>query len=167
MLLEIDDTIIKELENNPSREFIKGLELLALAAEEGKHFVIGSFAVLKSLSQFEGLSDIDRKIFKQISKKRATIGAVYDQVQGYVKVTTDTGSRIVKQDSPANNEKVIYEVSINFFDDSRKIAELSLVVENKSDGVFYEKVVRKYIKEQNIGLEILSHIVPGGGINNL
>lgn len=163
MLLEIDDTIIKELESNPSREFIKGLELLAQAAEEGKHFVIGSFTVLKSLSQFEGLSDIHRKIFKQISKKRATIGAVYNQVQGYAKVTADMSSRIVKQDNQANDEKVIYEVSINFFDNSRKIAELSLVVENKSDGVFYEKVVRKYIEEKNIGLEFLLNIVAGGG----
>lgn len=162
MLIKLDKSVLNGLETNNYKVIKKGLELIAIAVEEGKHFVIAEREVLIKIIDSPRINEEAKYIYSQLLKKYSSIAAIVDYVTTYILVVDQKQAKVCTQSRDIQG-KPIYQVSISYFDKTEKISRLNLVCENIEDCVFYERLANKYIEEKAYGIGINIEKVPGGG----
>lgn len=158
MLIKIDESVVSDLESITQKE-IEALEYISLAMREGKHIVIAEYNTLKKLIKLVQLSDNCRKVYNNILKRYAIIKGIEKYVNGYILVVS--GDNLILRTEYEN--KIVYNVSLDYFNDSEKILPLHIVSEDESDCKFYESIARKYIKEKEYGINLNIRCIHGGG----
>lgn len=162
MLIKIDKSLVDNQQNAQkwSDEIIFTLENLALAAREGKHFVIAERETLKKIIECPDLNRNQKAIYKTLLNKSAEFREYLSIVSKYIEICQPCPYPHIDSSSG----KDIIKVSPKFFDDSETIQKTILLCENSEDTIFYEQITNFYRFRQKIkGIRIDFEPRGGGG----
>ncbi|MFD1359089.1 hypothetical protein ACFQ4X_14310 [Fictibacillus halophilus] len=167
MLIKLDDSLIICLKNdldnfNHFSPEIKSLNNIAKAYYEGYHVIsVDSIELLEMLVQIDVLEEVSKRIYQSLLDKFVFLPAYEEFCSDYILVKGNdfNFSRI------ENKQQCIFEVPLNHFSVLQSISATSLVSEDLSDCLFYEKLAKKYIQENknHINFNLSLSPTPGNG----
>ncbi len=156
MLIEIDESILKEVERN-SKDVFKSLDLLAQCTREGHHLVYAEIKLLRVLSLINELSDDANATYAALINRMAMLKKVKANISDYIVCYIDSESKgIFKKDSAV-------WIPLDWFDSSIKIQPTMLVAENDSDCELYSVIGKLFSATKNLPTGISFVDMPGGG----
>ncbi|MEN3772095.1 hypothetical protein [Priestia megaterium] len=166
MLIKIDDTIIQYLEKNyqsldSQSQEIKSLNNIAKAFYEGYHTISASLEVLEFLTKLDILEYTSKYVYSHLLSKFTFLPAYESFCTDYILVKgSDLNFSRIETD---NN--CIFEVPLKYFTGFMAAGPTTLISEDISDCIFYEKLARKYIEEnrQRININLCFDHTPGNG----
>lgn len=158
MVIKLDESILEE--KTFSKNVISALDNIAFSMREGNHIVFASKKVLSNIIKRKELEKKSLVTFNYILRHRNGISAAQKYVEAYILVVKGNGK--VERDED-NEKKIIYKVPIENFKTYNKLSPALLVGEDESDCDLYKAICNKYIKENNIGVNIQLGEINGGG----
>ena len=167
MLIKIDDSIIDIINNvntHKASKEINALNNLALAYREGHHMLIGSREVLEALKKCPLLNYLALRSYGYLSSRISFLYNYQNILQYYIIVTANT----IKVSRKLHDDKVIFEVPLEYFDSIYKLNPTSLVSEDISDCEFYFKLGKRFVTDKLNKYSIKMKFIyeNGGGENS-
>lgn len=141
MVIEIDNSILMYLKNNPdistiSNEFM-ALKDLLMSYQRGYHIIIASVDILEFFIQYDKFGDTEKKISQHLLDKRYSFAKYYNDISTHLIVYKN-------ECEIAKNKHYAIDLS-----ELTKIDKSVLICEDMSDCDFYISLVNKMIKEKN------------------
>lgn len=168
MLLKIDDSLIKYLEDHSSEpdlivKEVQALNNLSLAHRDRKHILIGTLNVVEFLKDFSPLDESAQRIFSNLYRKFSFMGG-YEEIFDSQILIKSREYRFLRN---TLNDKVIFQVPITDFFDIESINKTALIGEDRTDCEFYEGLAKQYLLENygNSSFNLNFHHENGGGVN--
>ena len=162
MLIVLDDSI-----TNLSRDFTpneyRSLNNIASAAEQGKHFILGSSSVLEFLISNHTIDYSSRRTYKKILASRSQIAQILDYVSMIVRVTTTVIQ--IEKELNEKSETTTVLVPLHYFDDFSKVDNCHLLCEDLFDCGFYKTLTNYVISQNNNPFSFDLKMANGGGQN--
>lgn len=157
MLFFLDNDIISKKDDSS----ILAIQNFAECIESGRHIIIGSRGLLKSLYELDKLSPVSRRIFKMLYHKVTQFGIFKERITTYIHIS-GTIKEVIKLETDKN---VIYKMPLSIFSNSKNLQETKLLCEDLLDCDFYQDLTEYYINKNNLGGTIGFEKINGGGLN--
>ena len=155
MLFYLTNSLIVDKINPQFLDIRKAVRYIAMSVMESKHLLRGDYRVLEYLEEeFQNDKEIF-PIFHQLVSKYSTY-TVPNDICHYVEVIL-TGFADIEKDGHQ-----IKQIEYSFFDDSKKVQNMTLVAEDIADCALYEYVLKWYINHNNLPYNY-SFTPQGGG----
>ncbi|WP_282154813.1 hypothetical protein [Cytobacillus gottheilii] len=170
MLIQLDKSIEQDLFRNLHNLNENSLEVrainnLAIAYRNGWHIIIGPLRILKLIKNLEHIDKSTKLVFDELINDYTFQKSYKDLVEEFILVKGLDGEP--KRIENENETSYYYEAPLNYFNIVTRCFRSTLLCEDESDYDFYNKLVKKYIKENKeiSGVDICFSSSNGGGVN--
>ena len=155
MLFYLTNTLIVDRTSPEYSAIKRAAWYIAISVLESKHLLRGDYRVLKWMEdEFSGDKEI-YPVFHQLVSKYSTY-TVPDDICRYVEVVYNGFGEIEKDGHQ------IKQIEYGYFNDSKKVQDMTLVAEDIDDCALYEYALKWYIDHNNLPYNY-SYTAQGGG----
>ena len=156
MLFYLTDSLIVDKSTPEFPAIRRTVKYLAMAVFESKHLLRGDYQVLRYMEEeFSGDKEL-YPLFHQLVSKYSTY-TVPDDICRYVEVVYSGYDEISKDGHQ------IRQIPFSYFNDSKKVQEMTVIAEDLCDCVFLEYVLKWYISQNHLPYNYNFASQGGGG----
>ena len=158
MLISLDESLVEGVGAFDAVEW-DALNNLAVAAREGRHFLLAPRSLAASLAEHPMIGARERAFYRMLSERFSTLAAVTAAVSISIRVDRDSApNRIVIGD------RVQIRLPLGFFRTTRSVQSVILVAENRDDCVIIYEMTRAFARTKRVAaVQTSLEFLPGGG----